>query len=334
MILTAFTSWFVTRRRSKYFEEFGEEGTRFDGSEIGLQLGLNKTMSFNDSRDMLSTLKIEVAGAESSLKKLAKEKELGEISGEAFNYLNERYNNHVNEISNKMNEMIKSSIQASTGEIDEGIDIDHRLSDEDMADIEADLQKQLLDLEADDDFLKPTHRAKTPISEVYKESPKEVVTPPVKPTEALPVAPAPSKVASKAPAPMPAPPTKTSVEAPAPPSGKVVQPAEIPAPGKVKIPPRKAKTAPAPVAPPPKKVAPAPVAPPKQKIPPPPAKSEKLKIPPSQQPSAISAQQPMKVQSQDEDEKIFAKSTSIAALRMDMLRELARLKKLISDDDK
>lgn len=49
-----------------------------------------------------------------------------------------------------------------------------------------------------------------------------------------------------------------------------------------------------------------------------------------------SAPQPMSPQqskSGEGDEKIFAKSTSIAAIRMDMLRELARLKKLINEDE-
>ena len=36
----------------------------------------------------------------------------------------------------------------------------------------------------------------------------------------------------------------------------------------------------------------------------------------------------------DDSEGVFAKSTSIAALRMEMLRELARLKKFMSDQEK
>ena len=44
------------------------------------------------------------------------------------------------------------------------------------------------------------------------------------------------------------------------------------------------------------------------------------------------AKVPSKSTNTESDEKMFAKSTSIAAIRMDMLRELARLKKLIKED--
>jgi hypothetical protein len=44
------------------------------------------------------------------------------------------------------------------------------------------------------------------------------------------------------------------------------------------------------------------------------------------------AKVPRKPTTTESDEKMFAKSTSIAAIRMDMLRELARLKKLIKED--
>lgn len=346
IILTALTSWFLTRRRPKpdYDDEYDDDEAD-SASFSDLEVGIGHTLTFDDTRDMLSSLKIEIAGAEASLAKLQSEKQFAEISEEGYKYLYERYTKHVSEISNKMNEMIQSNIQAVDGQVDEGIKIDQTISDEEMADIESDLQKQLLDLDSDDDFLRPKARAKTPIAEVYKKDP---LAPPVsnktvsKPDAPSPPnktvsksdAPSPPKAtpAAKAAAPMPPPKASTSKPTPVEKKPTAITPPARPKAVDPMKPPSKKVEMPSP----PKKTAPAPMAPPKAdtKIPPPPSKSETPTATPLQRAATPSAQQPMKVESREGDEKIFAKSTSIAALRMDMLRELARLKKLISEDDR
>ncbi len=334
ILITAFTSWIITRRRPKGYSDDEYEDDDYERDrESEIQLGMTKTLTFDDTRDLLSSLKIEIAGAEASLAKLNSEKALNEISEEAYTNLSDRYNQHVSKISQKMNRMISASIRTREGDIEEGIPLEQGISQEEMADIEADLQKQLVDLESDEDFLKTT-RQKTPISEVYKQDP---LAPP--PQAAPPAQPAassapPAAEQMKAPSPKPPPPSSQEAQPPAksaaaPPSPvKVATPVKPqPIPTKVEKPPPPQKV---------KKKAPAPSPPPSsvKKMPPPPAKPEIAPVDDVQVATPIAAQQPMKVESEEGEEKIFAKSTSIAALRMDMLRELARLKKLISDDDK
>jgi hypothetical protein len=331
MVLTAFTSWIITRRRPKGYYDDEYEDDDYEDRETEVQLGMTKTLTFDDTRDLLSSLKIEIAGAEASLAKLNSEKALNEISDDAFTNLSDRYSQHVTKISQKMNRMISTSIRTREGDIAEGIPLEQGISQAEMADIEADLQKQLVDLESDEDFLK-TGRPKTPISEVYKQDP--LAPPPKAAPPAQPAASPPAAEQMKAPSPKPPPPSSQEAQPPAksaapPPSPVKVETPVKPQPVSTKVekppPPQKVeKKAPAP-SPPPSSV---------KKMPPPPAKPEIAPTDDVRVATPIAAQQPMKVESEEGEEKIFAKSTSIAALRMDMLRELARLKKLISEDDK
>ncbi|MHA2031545.1 MAG: hypothetical protein ACW99Q_19375 [Candidatus Kariarchaeaceae archaeon] len=298
--LAAFFAWLTTRKRAKPSSEYRESRIKSsykDSTKAVTQI------SFEDSRDMLASLKVEITGAESSISQLGIFKNSGDISDDAYTLLHTQYSTEVTKLTNKMNEMLKADIvSSSTGEIAEG------MSDDDMMDIEADLEKQLQGLEDEGDFLAPRTRkrgrivdaptptsVKTTVTEPKHEK-VEVVNPPP-PTQ--PVAPPPEKPATSAP-----PPTKIGEATPVPSTG-----APSPSPPPAAIPP------------------PAPSA-----VPPPPSKPSD---PSTELPSsAPQAAQPMKVESSEpEKEKIFAKSTSIAALRMDMLRELARLKKLINEDE-
>lgn len=290
-IATAFTTWILTRRRPKSGVEYREVKTRSSSKDSAREV---TQISFEDSRDMLASLKVEITGAEASLTQLSIFKDGGEISSDAYSQLHSQYSTEVTKFTSKMNEMLQADIvSSSTGEIATG------MTDEAIDDIEADLEKQLQELEDEDDFLAPrtakrkrTKVAKAPepmavkttVSEPIHEKVK--VTNPPPPTTAVPAAEKPSSPA----------PTPTQVT----------------------------PTPPAPTA-----AAPPPPAAPTTSIPPPPTKPGTA---PS--PTAPQAAQPMKVESTEpEKEKIFAKSTSIAALRMDMLRELARLKKLINEDE-
>ncbi|MHA2503806.1 MAG: hypothetical protein ACXAE3_13175 [Candidatus Kariarchaeaceae archaeon] len=229
----------------------------------------------------------------------ANEKALGklnelkdQINTEAFQKMNITYNDRLAEIKMEI-DSIQESMVSPEPEIVATKVVDDR--------IDEDLERQLMDLD-DDDFLKP--RKKKDIDEIFEEEkPTPVQTPeptPVAPPQkaATPIPSPPASEPKAAPTPMPPAPAKSEVKSPAPmPPAPVQKATPPPPPGKA-----------APAAAPPAAAPPAPVA------------SEPL-----------SAAQPMKVQS-DQDDAMFAKSTSIAALRMDMLRELARLKKLIPED--
>ncbi len=292
-IATAFTSWLITRKRAKPVIKYRDS----DSSRSSNVSETSMTqISFEDSRDILASLRVEIAGAESSLVQLGAIKNEGEISKDAYKLLHTRFSSDVTKLTSKMNEMLKVDIvSAKTGEVDVGI------SDDDMVDIEADLEKQLQELEDEEDFLAPRRggrrgkkqKVKTVTATAVKTEPKhekvQVTNPP--------------------------PPTKAS----------------IPPPTTTLPPPEKPTTA----APPPTKIGDAMPTPTQ-------ATSASVEVPPAPPPptksaaqaSTRQAAQPMKVEQADpEKEKIFAKSTSIAALRMDMLRELARLKKLINEDE-
>ncbi|MCE7735289.1 MAG: hypothetical protein GPJ54_10455 [Candidatus Heimdallarchaeota archaeon] len=290
-IATAFTTWILTRRRPKSGVEYREVKAKSSSKDSARAV---TQISFEDSRDMLASLKVEIAGAEASLSQLTIFKDGGEISGDAYSLLQTQYSTEVSKLTSKMNEMLQADIvSSSTGEIATG------MTDEAIDDIEADLEKQLQELEEEDDFLAPRTAkrkrskiakapepmaVKTTVTEPIHEKVK--VTNPPPPTAAVPIAETPA--------------------APAPTPTQIVD------------------TPPAPTA-----AAPPPPAAPTANIPPPPTKPGVAPTPTSPQ-----AAQPMKVESAEpEKEKIFAKSTSIAALRMDMLRELARLKKLINEDE-
>lgn len=302
-IATAFSTWFITRKRAKPVIKYRD-------SESSRSSNVSETsmtqISFEDSRDILASLRVEIAGAESSLVQLGNVKNEGEISKEAYKLLHTRFSSDVTKLTSKMNDMLKADIVSTkTGEVDIGI------SDDDMVDIEADLEKQLQDLEDEDDFLAPRRGGRRGKKQKTKTATAKTVT--AKPVKTQPK---PEKVQIT----NPPPPTKASI----PPPTTTLPPPEKPltqAPPPTKIgeampTPTQATTPSVEVPPPPTTTAP-----------PPPTK-------PSAQASTPQAAQPMKVEQTDpEKEKIFAKSTSIAALRMDMLRELARLKKLINEDE-
>ena len=157
-ISVAFTTWLVTRNRPKSGVEYRE------GKPKSASKGSSRAVtqiSFEDSRDMLASLKVEIAGAEASLTQLAIFKDGSEISDDAYTLLHTQYSTEVSKFTNKMNEMLKADIiSSSTGEIATG------MTDEAMIDIEADLEKQLQDLEEEDDFLAPraASRKRTPIA--------------------------------------------------------------------------------------------------------------------------------------------------------------------------
>ncbi len=122
----------------------------------------------------------------------------------------------------------------------------------------------------------------------------------------------------------------TPVEANKPVAPKPVSPKQFSAPKPVSP---KQFSAPKPVSP--KQFsAPKPVSPKQFSAPKPVAPSSlKPQSPKPITPKPMSPQAVTPTTGQEGDEKMFAKSTSIAAIRMDMLRELARLKKLINEDE-
>ncbi|OLS18842.1 MAG: hypothetical protein HeimC2_43750 [Candidatus Heimdallarchaeota archaeon LC_2] len=302
IIATAFTTWLITRKRAKPVIEYRDSD---DSGHVEMPDSSTTQISFEDSRDILASLRIEIAGAEASLVQLSAVKNEGEVSNVAYKILHTRFSSDVTKLTAKMNEMLKVDIVSSkTGEIDSGI------TDDEMVDIEADLEKQLQELEDEDDFLAPRGRGRRGRKSKAKSAvTKTVITKPVEvkaPHEKVKVTnpPPPTKASIPPPTASPPPPEKPISQAP--PPTKIGQ--AMPAP---------TKTSTAGIPPPPTKAS----------IPPPTAKSVSSAAPPQ-------AAQPMKVENADpEKEKIFAKSTSIAALRMDMLRELARLKKLINEDE-
>lgn len=303
---TILSSWLITRRRSipkqLLEQKIGERPQRNDKRDTSL----SGIPTFERTKDMLATLKVEISGAEASLVALNTSNEKNEISNNAFEILREKYNNDIEKYTSKLNEMLKSDMTDRSGKLVEGI------SDDAMREFEDDLERQLQDLESDDDFLKPKTRPRSKIAPF----PDQSITTPVKAdieqqTKVEPI----KEVERKAPTPSiptPTPPIKPIItkptptpveikeEAPKPVIPKSISNQQIPSPQPVKQQPIVSKP-----------VAPRPVAP---------------------KPVQPSVAQPMKVET--DNEGIFAKSTSIAALRMDMLRELARLKKLINEDEK
>ena len=275
VLATAITSWLITRKRKPKAVSSSTQVTR-KSQEI---------LNFADTKDTLASMKVEIASAEAALTKLTDLMNSGELSQTAYSELNKQFADKINEIQGRMSSLARSDIVDSRGTVVESI------SDQEFDELEADLEKQLMDLE-DDSFLKskPTKAPKTPMAEMKPSAPTPVTPKPKATPKAMP--PSTPMATASAPAP-PQPPNAISPAAP--PSTPMASQS---------------------------KVAP----------PPPPNKSSLAPPPPSTASKPLSAAQPMKVKAEGDDEGIFAKTTSIAALRMDMLRELARLKKLIPED--
>ncbi|MDH5404271.1 MAG: hypothetical protein OEY49_17360, partial [Candidatus Heimdallarchaeota archaeon] len=206
-ILSAIVVRLITKKRLANYKKNNEPAISSSTSEIDLTLGTGQTLRLSDTKDILASLKVEIAGAEGALGKLNELKEVGEITSTAHEQLSHQYSSMVKQISQKMNDMLKSSIESDSGEIYDGI------SENDMVDINADLEAQLMALDSDDDFLsrKTKTRSKTPISALYSEDevnssgtnpvPKQESSVPTQPIAAAPL---------KAPTPVaPAPPSTT-----------------------------------------------------------------------------------------------------------------------------
>jgi len=318
ILSTAITTWLITRRRSFPKKSKAQQQDPIpEARQDSPRVGITETISFEDTKDKLSSMKIEVRGAEAALTRLNELYQQEELSETAYSQLSSEYSDRVEVLTDQINEMLHSDIQTHSGEVSEGI------SDDEINALEADLEQQLMDLDDDDSFLKP--RPKRNINEIFDEpksnQPSTPATPAARQPMSQPSQPSvpstkPQSESEKKRVPMPPPPGKPKQTQSTSPPPTSSSPA-------TSVPPAKNKSVPMP--PPPKKTS----------APPPPRKSEsQASQPKATAPGAskpLSAAQPMKVQSED-DEGMFAKSTSIAALRMDMLRELARLKKLIPED--
>ena len=190
-----------------------------------------------------------------------------------------------------------------------------RLEDE-LARYESELN--LIDIEQRLRDLNDTEPEAAPTPEVPLTTPVEAVEPAAPAPEAPAATPSPPAPVATPPAPTPAAPTPAATPpaptpAAAPPSPAIPSP---PTPSSIPAPVSTSEATPAPPAPP------SPSAPPQ---------------PPTSIPSAPSSPsmpQTPEAAMDDDSEGVFAKSTSIAALRMEMLRELARLKKFMSDQEK
>ncbi len=185
-----------------------------------------------------------------------------------------------------------------------------RLEDE-LARYESELN--LIDIEQRLRDLNDTEPEAAPTPEIPSTTPAPAAPTPAAPTPDAPTPAAPVAVAPTPPAPTPAAPTPAAPVAVAP-----TPPAPTPAAPTPPMP----SSIPSPVSTPSAPTPPAPSAPPQ-----PPAS-----IPSA--PSTPSMPQTPDLPDDDDAEGVFAKSTSIAALRMEMLRELARLKKFMSDQEK
>ncbi len=188
--------------------------------------------------------------------------------------------------------------------------------DVELADLEADLQSKL----EEDPFVVPARR-------------NQPTTPPARPqqpkvAEDLPI-PQSTRTPSSIPAPQRSMETTSATREIPMPERPAVQPKEIPSPS----PPSPSQSTrhvdiPAPTPPRPTQVSATPQprsTAPKIPKPEPPQKSAAPEMPSATMPTIPKPEQP--------DDSKFAKSTSIAALRMDMLKELAKLKKYFNETD-
>ena len=194
--------------------------------------------------------------------------------------------------------------------------LDIQREEEDFSDLEADLQSRL-----EQDPFVPTQPQRT-----------EKFDAPIPPTRrTTPQPPAQSSI------PAPQPPTQSSIPAPQPPAQSSIPAPQPPTQSSIPAPQPPAQSSiPAPQ-PPAQSSIPAPQPPAQSSIPAPRPPTQSTSIPPPEPPKANrpvipSAEQPVMPKPQTDESK-FAKTTSIAALRMDMLKELARLKKYINEDE-
>ncbi len=297
----------VSRQQSR-------SGMAFGTAEI---VGTAVLSGGRNTLDMITALRIEIAGNQAALKTLEQAREKGEISTRAYNELKLAYTKRIDEITNTLATYEDADIQ----EIEEQLAMleaqEEELSPAELEDIEGAISSLSLE---EEQLLPPKEE---------KPEPTPASRPPTPPAPSAPVPPSGQKPEqSKVPAPPPPPgmsapsapsptPTPPAPSAPATPSASPSIPSP-PAPSGPPTPsaPSPTPTPPAPSAPrmpeaPPSQI-PTPTdetAPPSPVAPPPPP-------PPAEQKEA------------EQEEGVFAKSTSIAALRMEMLKELARLKKL------
>ncbi len=192
--------------------------------------------------------------------------------------------------------------------------LEEKVEEEDFSDLEADLQSRL----EQDPFV--PRRTKT-VKEIFETSKST----PVQQSAPAPQPPARSSI------PAPQPPARSSIPAPQPPAQSSIPAPQPPARSSIPAPQPPARSSiPAPQ-PPTQSSTPTPQPPARSSIPAP-QPPTKASIPTPQPPAMPSATQPS-IQKAHADDSKFAKTTSIAALRMDMLKELARLKKYINEEE-
>ncbi len=277
-------------------------GMAFGTAEI---VGTAVLSGGRNTLDMITALRIEIAGNQAALKTLEQSREKGEISTRAYNELKLAYTKRIDEITNTLATYEDADIQ----EIEEQLAMleaqEEELSQAELEDIEGAIsslsleEEQLLPPSEEKEESAPSPPSSTPTppapSAPTTSSPpapsgqktEQSTVPAPPPPPGMPTTPTPSIPSPPAPSPpssTPTPPAPSAPTTPSPPRMPEAPPSQIPTPVDETTPP-------SPVAPPP---------------PPPPAEQKEA----------------------EREEGVFAKSTSIAALRMEMLKELARLKKL------
>ncbi len=284
--------------------------------------------------DKIAALKAEKKGMELIIDELTQAKNTGLLATSSYVKLKRGYDTDLLLIQQKIEDLsVNEDILSDQlrPRHHRGSD-DDELFDEDLSDLEADLQSRLT---SDDPLFPSALRDKqsgsastvasgnTPKTTQVKNIPAPAKSSDLRadamniPAPVKSSIPAPTKKSSNTPSATTSIPAPTKSSIPAPPTKSSATPSattSIPAPTKSSIPaPTKSN-----IPPPTKNSIPAPTR----------SSSEDLNIPSAKLPDLSTT-----IESDENEPGKFAKSTSIAALRMDMLKELARLKKYISEDE-
>ncbi|MCY3411360.1 MAG: hypothetical protein INQ03_06960 [Candidatus Heimdallarchaeota archaeon] len=322
IIATAVTAKLITRKRVKKVDKIK---TKEKQEELPVIVTEPDVFDFEDTTDRMAGIQVKMAIADAAINELSRLKNSDQISDDAYLVLSSKFSEDLRIYSSEIEDMAITEDEPEP--IDE-IPIDPPVApmEEVVSEIQSGLGDELIDLgleDDDDEFLKPKSSS---ISDSGAPSgPKPIAPQPAAPKTFT--APKPT-TSQQFTAPQPAAPKTFTAPKPTTSQQFTAPKPSAPQPSAPK------PMAPKPAAPQqftasqpsaPKPMAPKPAAPQQFTAPKPSAPQ-----PSTPKPTAPQAAQP---QGEEGDEKMFAKSTSIAAIRMDMLRELARLKKLINEDE-
>ena len=244
-----------------------------------------------DRLDVITGLRVEIAGYQAALETLKNAMDRNEISERAYHALKSYYDLKVDEVKNSLTIYSDTTI----------LDIDEELSQIELSD-EGIASSDLNEIEG-------------ALSGLSIGGAPPITPPGAPPTSTSSASTRPTMPSPSAPPAPPAPPS--------PPGATPSVPPTAPKPPSPPAAPPSPPSAPVSAPRPPSSPSATPSAPPSTNIPSPPSPA-----PPKMGTEAPPPPPPPAETPESEDEGVFAKSTSIAALRMEMLKELAKLKKL------